>query len=109
MKKDNFLLYKPVKKHSDWEIKNGLVYLNFYHEKKIEKFLRWLVKKPYKSDIELDKIGSEVWKLIDGNNTIHDIIEIVSKKFNIDKKDMISRMVLYIRYLARKNWITFSK
>ena len=106
---DNFLLYIPIIKHDLYEVRKGSVYLIFIHDKPLEKALRWLVKKPYKSDVELDSMGSAVWLLIDGKNNIHDIGRKLFEKFG-DKCDPIyDRLILYLKYLNKKGWISFKK
>ncbi|WP_138205356.1 PqqD family peptide modification chaperone [Haloimpatiens lingqiaonensis] len=120
---DNFLLYIPIKKHKYWEKRNGNVYLIFYHEKAIEKFLRWLVKKPAVSDIKLDKLGTAVWESMDGKNNIYDIGNIllnvpeIQKEYKNLNKDnyketchpIYERLIMYMRYLNKKGWISFKK
>lgn len=106
-KQDNFLLYIPNKKHTLYEVKNKRVFLIFHHDKAIEKLLRWLVKKPYISDVELDEIGSEIWFLINGENTIYDIGQKLFNKFGSRCEPIYDRLILYIRYLNKKGWICF--
>lgn len=108
-KQDNFLLYIPKKKHNTWEEKNGKVYLIFYHEKFAEKFVRWLVKKPYVSDIELDDLGSTVWKLIDDKNTVYDIGKKLLEKYGDKCQPVNDRLTQYLRYLNRRGWISFER
>ncbi|WP_243108048.1 PqqD family protein [Clostridium sp. JN-9] len=106
---DNFLLYVPVKKHTDWEVRSGKVYLLFYHNKPIEKFMRWLVKKPYVSDVELDDIGSYVWKSIDGKISVYEIGERLLKEFGKKCDPVYDRLIMYLRYLNRKGWVYFDR
>ncbi len=105
--KDNFLLYIPEIKHREFEIQDGKVILYFQHNKLIERFARWLVKKSNNSDITLDDQGSTVWILIDGNRNIYDIAVEMSKKFEDNKDVAIERAVRFLSYLARKGWIKF--
>lgn len=107
--KDNFLLYIPRKRHMDWELRKGRVYLIFNHDKSAEKFLRWLVKKPYISDIELDEIGSFVWESIDGGKTIYDISMNMVEKYGESCQPIYERIIMYLRYLNKKGWIAFDK
>ncbi len=76
----NFLLYIPQIEHDNYKINdNNIVTLYFEHNKPIEKFARWLVKKNNLSDIVFDDKSSLAWALI----------------------------VMYIRYIAKKRWIKF--
>lgn len=108
-KDDNFLLYIPSKKHEKWELKDGKVFLIFEHNKAIEKFARWLVKKPNTSDIELDDIGSAVWQLIDGEKNIYDIGQELLNRFGEGCQPVYERLIMYIRYLNKKGWISFER
>lgn len=106
---DNFLLYIPKKKHKEWEVKNGRVYLIFHHDKAIERFIRWLVKKPTVSDIELDDVGSATWQLIDGSRSVYDIGIELKNQFGDKCEPAFDRLIMYLRYLNRKALISFDK
>lgn len=108
-KDDNFMLYIPRKKHKDWEIKNNKVYLVFHHDKTVEKFMRWLVKKPSVSDVELDDLGTTVWLNVNGENTVHDIAQVLKGKFGEKVEPVNERLIMYLRYLNKKGWIAFDR
>lgn len=104
---DNFLLYVPHIKHETWEEKKGSIYLIFYHDHPIQKLANWLVKKPNKSDIKLDELGSLVWKSIDGTRNVFEIGELVREKFGESCEPLYDRLVVFLRYLNRRGWIYF--
>lgn len=108
-KEDNFLLYVPRKKHEEWKTEKGKVKLIFHHDKAAEKFVRWLVKKPYTSDIELDELGSKVWSLIDGNRSVFEIGKELKLHFGDACEPIYDRLIMYLRYLNKKSWISFSR
>lgn len=108
-KADNFLLYIPRKKHDNWEIRKGKVWLIFSHDKAVERFMRWLVKKPTVSDVELDAIGSSVWKYIDGKATVYDIGQKLLFEFGDKMEPVYDRLIMYLRHLNKKGWISFTK
>jgi hypothetical protein len=108
-KADNFIMYIPRKKHLTFEENKGIVKLIFHHDKIIEKIVRWLVKKPCVSDVELDKYGSSVWRLIDGNNSVYDIGQILLQEFGEKIEPVYDRLVMFLRYLNRKGWIAFDR
>lgn len=108
-REDNFLLYIPIKKHIDWEEKGGRVYLIFHHDKLAEKFLRWLVKKPYVSDLELDDIGSSTWKLVDGKRSVYEIGQRLLKQYGESCEPINERLIMYLRHLNKKGWISFER
>lgn len=107
---DNFLEYIPCKRHKTWEVnKNGNINLIFYHDKLVEKFMRWLVKKPYKSDIELDELGSTVWNLVNGKNNVFDIGKKLTDEYGDKCQPVYDRLIMYLRYLNRRGWIYFER
>lgn len=108
-KDDNFLLYIPIKKHQRWDVRDGKVYLIFEHNRAVEKLVRWLVKKPNVSDIELDDVGSTVWQLIDGERTVYDIGQELLSRYGESCQPVYERLIMYIRYLNRKAWIAFDR
>lgn len=110
-KEDNFMLYVPKKKHTTWEIDKSqrCVKLLFYHDKTIEKFLRWLVKKPRVSDMTLDDIGSATWLLIDGKNNVNEISRKLFEKYGERCNPENNSLIMYLRHMNRKGWISFDK
>lgn len=108
-KEDNFLMYIPKKKHETFEVNKGIVKLIFYHDKFAEKLIRWLVKKPFVSDMELDKVGSKVWLLIDGKSSVYDIGQGLLKEFGSSCEPVYDRLIMYLRFLNKKGWISFER
>jgi len=108
-RQDNYLCYIPKKKHQQWELRNGKVFLLFEHDKAAEKFARWLVKKPYASDIELDEPGSKVWSYIDGQSTVFEIAGRMQEEFGDEFDPRYQRLIAYLNYLNKKGWISFDR
>lgn len=106
---DNFLLYIPRKKHMTFETSQGKIKLLFYHDRAVEKFMRWLVKKPRTSDILLDDIGSTTWNLIDGENSVYDIVNKLYEKYGERCNPNNNTLIMFLRHLNRKGWISFEK
>ncbi|MGH4137648.1 hypothetical protein [Clostridium sp.] len=52
--KENFLLYRPIRKIEKWEVNDEKVKLYFQHNKPVEKVMRWLIKKQKVTDLELE-------------------------------------------------------
>ena len=104
----NFLLYVPEIKYDNYKVdENNIVTLYFEHNKSMERFVRWLVKKNNLSDIVFDEKSSLVWLLIDGKRSIYDIAIEMAKGLGDTEEVAIERLVMYIRYIARKGWIKF--
>ncbi|KLU61294.1 coenzyme PQQ synthesis protein D (PqqD) [Peptococcaceae bacterium CEB3] len=109
LKKDNYLLYIPVKKHRHWELRNDVVFLVFEHDKPAERFVHWLVKKPTVSDLELDRVGSKVWQNIDGQNTVYQIGQNIGREFGQAFDPDFQRLMRFLNYLNKKGWISFTR
>lgn len=103
------MLYIPKKKHDQWEVRKGKVYLIFNHDKAIERLARWLVKKPNISDMELDEMGSSVWLMIDDKKSVYDIGQELIRRFGEKCEPAYERLILYLRYLNRRGWIAFER
>ncbi|MDQ7094613.1 PqqD family protein [Desulfosporosinus sp. PR] len=108
-REDNYLCYIPRRQHKQWEIRDGKVLLLFEHDKLIEKFARWLVKKPYSSDLELDEIGSQVWSYIDDRSTVFEIGQKLQTDFGAEFDPRYQRLISYLNYLNKKGWILFRR
>lgn len=106
-KQDNFMTYIPEKKCKDFEVRDGKVYLIFHHDKPIEKFASWLVKKPRVTDIELDEIGSYIWLSMDGKRTVYDIGQKLEKKFGEKCEPIYDRLIAYLRTMRKSGYICF--
>lgn len=93
-----------------WRIReDGMVEIDmenkgFYHTI-AQKF--W--KKPRISHIALEKYGTVVWKNIDGQNTIYDIVRIMEAEFPEEKDRMLDRVVTYMGTLQRSKFITIKE
>ena len=106
---ENFLLYKPLRNIEKWEVTDGKVKLIFTNNKPIEKFIRGIIKKSTVTDMEFDEMGSTVWQLSDGTKNIYDISIAMMQKFNDTEQSSMDRVVMFVRYLAAKGWITLEK
>lgn len=108
-KKDeyNFLLYVPEIVHSDWELVDEKVLLNFKISS-ITKFVGFLVKKKAKKDILFDERCTSAWLLIDGEKSIYEIAKIINKnRANFEEELML--LVEYIKYISKQGWIRYKR
>ena len=101
----NFLDLIPVRIHNDYREEEGIIHLIFTHNKLIEKFLRWIVRKSTTSTLELDTLGSNAWKSFDGNNTVYDVINLLLEKEQDSYASMEQRVIMFIRLLLKKKLI----
>lgn len=108
-KKENFLDYVPrhsklfpwtenEKKHVEIIIKNKGI---------INKLAQTFFKKPKYSNIELDDLGSFIWKQIDGKKNVHEIGKLVKNEFGEDAEPLYNRLVTFVGILHRNKFIVY--
>jgi len=110
LKNTNTLDLTPVKIHNDELSEDGLVTVF------VPKFKNELAKKyispKLKSEnfsIKLDKLGSEVWKQMNGRHKVHEIIKQLSEKFGSDFKQPEERITKYLFQLYEQKLISFNE
>jgi len=90
----------------EWIEEEGLVKLKV---KKFKgRFGRWLcrvLQKPEYFFVNLDEIGSFIWKNIDGKKSIEEILEMVSQKYGGEK--MEERFYIFMKMLERGEYIRY--
>lgn len=60
---------------------------------------------PRKRKVVLDEIGSFVWDLCDGQHDIRQIVQALSTRYKLHRKEAEVSVVAYLRQLARKGII----
>ncbi|RKD21968.1 Coenzyme PQQ synthesis protein D (PqqD) [Caminicella sporogenes DSM 14501] len=110
-KEDNFLELIPViKEGQDWKIKeDGLVQILIPRNGLIDKLVRMFVKTPKIMKIDLDEVGSCVWKAIDGKRNIAEIGNILKEEFGEKVEPLYERLGTYINILRNNKFITLEK
>ena len=110
-KDDNFLELVPkIKEGQDWvEDERGLVKIIIVRDGILEKIIRPFLKTPRTMKIDLDKLGSLVWKSIDGLRTIEEIGLIVKDEFGEDAEPLYERLAAYVNILRNNKFISIEK
>lgn len=72
------------------------------------KFLTKFVYIPKRQRILLDKLGSEVWSMCDGKNTVEDMIQKFSARHKLNRKEAETSMITYLKQMAEKGLIGFA-
>ncbi|QEK11868.1 PqqD family protein [Crassaminicella thermophila] len=110
-KDDNFLELIPVKKESQkWEInEDALVQLIIPRDGILDKIVRVFFKTPKVMRIDLDMLGSCVWKAIDGKRNVKDIAELLKSEFGKEAEPLYERLGTYINILRNNKFITLEK
>lgn len=110
-KKNNFLDYIPLHVETyRWDMdeeKNVTIYVE--NKGLFNRVAQKLLKKPKVSQIHLEKMGSFIWPLIDGERTIYDIGQKVSENFGEDAEPLYPRLTQYIKNLKDYGFIEYKK
>ncbi len=106
----NLLEMHPVKNPKVRELVSGnRTVLEIEREDGIYKLTKLLRGKPKTFVIELDEIGSTVWRLIDGKRSVADIAMELEKRFGDRVKPTEVRLALFLKMLERAKLITYAE
>ena len=90
-----------------WKEANGEVVLFRKNKGLFNRFLIILINKPRTSYIHLDKIGSFIWKKLDGNNSVSEIGLALEKEFGSSVFPLYERLIKFLGILKENKIITF--
>lgn len=88
----------------DWE-DGDIILLKIRREGMIHKIMHMIFKSPLNPTIELDEIGSFVWKSCDGVKNLHEIAEDLKVKYGEKIEPVYDRLLQYISILKNNNLI----
>ncbi len=109
-KEENYLEKIPVRGDFEWKTDDdGVVTLEIVNKGVFNTIAQKLLKKPRVSYIHLDKMGSFIWPIIDGEKSILDISEAVDKEFGEEAKPLYERLAKYFQILASYGFVTFKE
>jgi len=106
MKKLNLKL-KPIRQ-IDWIEENGLIRLKVIKfRSKLGQWLCRCLKRPNYFFINLDEIGSFIWKKCNGENSIQDILHDLEEKYG--EELMKERLIIFLHMLGRYGYIGYKE
>ncbi|MCD6219926.1 PqqD family protein [Candidatus Calescamantes bacterium] len=89
-----------------WEEDGDELYLNIpLKQVKLSKLWRFLFGLPEKKRIHLDILGTEVWKMCNGENTVRDIVKSIQERYNLSRKEAEVSTLEYLRKLMARHLI----
>lgn len=99
--RENFLDYIPVKNPEFlWEFnKKGHVEIAMKNKGFFNRIAQLFFQRPGVSFIELDDMGTFIWRQIDGKKDVYEISEEVKKKFGENAKPLYTRLCQYVKIL----------
>jgi hypothetical protein len=87
------------------EERDGMVILTVSRTDWLARFLRWLTARPLKRRIELDEIGSLVWKLCDGRHTVGEIAEELVQRYRLMRREALASLAEFLTQLRRRGLV----
>lgn len=62
---------------------------------------------PKEKKIHLDKVGSVVWELCDGNNTVREIVDALYEKYKMMPREAEISLDTYLKQLSKRGLVGF--
>ena len=62
---------------------------------------------PKERKITLDEVGSEVWQMCNGRNSVGQMIELLSDKYQLNRKEAEVSLLQYLKTLGQKRFVGF--
>ena len=103
-RKQKLLEAKPVRM-VDWIEENGLVKLKVIKFRNKFAWLCRLFKKPNYFFVNLDEVGTFIWKKCNGKNSVKEILTWLEEKYG--KEKMEERLMLFLEMLRRAGYIKY--
>ena len=107
---ENYLLRKPIRaKGLVWnKDENGIVTCEIENTGFMNRIAQKLFKKPKISYVHLDKTGSFVWPLLDGEKDIAAIGVLVEEEFKDEAQPLYERLAKYFEILDSYHFIEWA-
>ena len=108
-KPKNFMDYVPRrnKNFAGDEDKNGIVTVHIKWRGPYHKIATVLFHKPSESHIELDDVGSFIWRAIDGQKTVYDLSQMLEAQYP-DMEQPVNRLVEFLKILHNNEFIVYN-
>ena len=80
-------------------------------ETRMFRAMAWLMRRaskepvPSHRKVELDEIGSFVWRQCDGKTTVEDLVKRLSRKYKLPRKEAEYSTTMFVRELAKKQLV----
>lgn len=106
-KKDNYLevVYKRNESMEWKEEEDGTVTVTRENTGKVNGIMQKLFKAPKVSQIHFEKLGSFIWKQLDGKKNIKEIGEAVHEEFGDRAEPLYERLTQFIESLVKASFV----
>ena|SRR5579883_1946124 len=105
---------RPVRNSNlSWEKReSGDTLLTIPQNEKVGRVTRamakWM-KVPTERHVELDEVGSFVWDLCDGNNTVETIVQKTGRQYKMNRREAEISVTTFLQMLHERNFVGFYK
>jgi hypothetical protein len=105
------LLLKPIRNPGlEWVEEEERVVLTIHHETQTgwkARVIGLFVAMPKDRRVVLDAIGSDVWRLTDGENTLGSIAKKLAKKYKLSPREAELSLQQFFKELGKRGYIGF--
>ena len=92
----------------EWFEEDGRVMLHIQRQQSWKtKILNLFLPLPEERTIALDAIGTHVWKMLDGQNSVGTIARSVAKEYKLVEREAELSVQQFFRELARRGYVGF--
>ncbi|MBO5483328.1 MAG: PqqD family protein [Spirochaetaceae bacterium] len=104
--KKNYMDIKFLPEKSiSWKEEENLVILDVENKGFFNRIAQKFFGQPKISHISLDKYGSTLWQLLDGENTVFQIVKKMEEAFPTEKDKMLNRVITFLHNLQVNKYI----
>ncbi len=105
----NYLDLIPVRAEAlDWsQDENGIVNLKIENTGIFNRIAQKLFKRPRFTTVHMEKYGSYLWPLIDGERTVMDLAQMQKEHFGEEVEPLYPRVVKYMQIMESYHFISF--
>lgn len=98
----------PIKNvEFEYDEKKGQYVIYMPHNSLNHRIAQKIFKKPKVTKVKIEGMGNDVWKAIDGKNTIEDIASILKNIYQDEAEPLYERLSIYINNLEKNKFIIF--
>lgn len=105
-----WLALRPLRNPQlEWRDEDNGVVLHIKRTKNWKtQMLNLLIPIPSEHTVELDRIGTDVWRLMDGTRTIGQIARSLAEQHQIEKREAEVSLQQFFKELGRRGYIGFA-
>ena len=68
----------------------------------------WLLGVPSERRVQLDELGSFVWRRCDGASTVRDLIDALKVEYKLSQREATVSLTTYLQTLGKRNLVAFA-